>query len=739
MNSGPRSSALRRPRLDAELDNIFDFRAGEVTAPAGSGKTTLLKSWAKDFRCADVVWFPLERRHEDSLVLTRELVDAVRWAVSAEAAVGEVSVAGLVSHLVEVCDTAGRPTVIVFDDAQVLEGADGCAVLRELVACEQDRYRVVVAGRNVPDIGLEPLRRRGELFFLTAADLRLTGRETTDLVRFVMRSEPSEPDLAEIDRQVEGWALGAVLAGLVLDNDGSLDNGGSTARASLEGLEGHRYFDEFFGAEVFSKLSDDIQAFMLDTCVLEQLEIELCAEISGHDDPLTVLRHLEHEGLFVEWMGGQPPVYRYHALLRSWLQGRLGRDRLALARRAAAVCQTRGRRAEAIEYLLDAGDDDEAASLIVDYGPIALGEGRYEAMRNWIGALPKTLVSSNGPLLVLLAETEHRLGDAEAATAARALTRDLVGRRPDLPQLGDFAVTIAVQRGTELHRQGWLLAAAENALSTVDLTSWRLSDERLDFYDLVFAMNVAAAASALLFTDQLAKSAQWSRWVVDTFPADDRAVAAVRVRCLGQAALAELIQGARPATVALAREALAICRFHDLDPIEVGFAEMALLVVGPKMDRPRLDAAVRRRVAMADLPSHTCLFELLRAWSFLRVPDLTAARVAVEAADRQLASIPQPGMLEALHRRVSAMIDMGVDEPTLSPRDRCVLAAVAASGSRREAAAELHLSLNTVKTYATRIYRALGVNSLDDAVARCDALGIELPMTACEGAVASGA
>lgn len=63
----------------------------------------------------------------------------------------------------------------------------------------------------------------------------------------------------------------------------------------------------------------------------------------------------------------------------------------------------------------------------------------------------------------------------------------------------------------------------------------------------------------------------------------------------------------------------------------------------------------------------------------------------------------------------------------MGPRERNVLAALAAGASRREAAEQMHLSVNTVKTYAQQAYRALGVGTLRDAVARCGELGISLP------------
>ena len=72
------------------------------------------------------------------------------------------------------------------------------------------------------------------------------------------------------------------------------------------------------------------------------------------------------------------------------------------------------------------------------------------------------------------------------------------------------------------------------------------------------------------------------------------------------------------------------------------------------------------------------------------------------------------------------MVEMGADEPLLGARQRNVLVALAQGASRREAVAQMHLSVNTVKTYVQQAYRALGVGTLHDAVAQCGDLGISL-------------
>jgi LuxR family maltose regulon positive regulatory protein len=60
----------------------------------------------------------------------------------------------------------------------------------------------------------------------------------------------------------------------------------------------------------------------------------------------------------------------------------------------------------------------------------------------------------------------------------------------------------------------------------------------------------------------------------------------------------------------------------------------------------------------------------------------------------------------------------------LSERELAVLRLLASKLSRREIAAELYVSFNTVKTHMRAIFRKLGVASRPEAVERARELGL---------------
>jgi len=60
----------------------------------------------------------------------------------------------------------------------------------------------------------------------------------------------------------------------------------------------------------------------------------------------------------------------------------------------------------------------------------------------------------------------------------------------------------------------------------------------------------------------------------------------------------------------------------------------------------------------------------------------------------------------------------------ISPRELAVLQEIAAGRSNKEIAAQLHVSPNTVKTHAARLFEKLGAKRRTDALAKARELGI---------------
>lgn len=85
---------------------------------------------------------------------------------------------------------------------------------------------------------------------------------------------------------------------------------------------------------------------------------------------------------------------------------------------------------------------------------------------------------------------------------------------------------------------------------------------------------------------------------------------------------------------------------------------------------------------------------------------------------RELAVLPESAGTSYLSGDVPSLVGPTEQIPLLSPRERTVLEALSEHGSRRQVAAALHISENTVKTHMSGLYRKLGANSRETALQR---------------------
>lgn len=78
----------------------------------------------------------------------------------------------------------------------------------------------------------------------------------------------------------------------------------------------------------------------------------------------------------------------------------------------------------------------------------------------------------------------------------------------------------------------------------------------------------------------------------------------------------------------------------------------------------------------------------------------------------------------ALGMEVFGPQESAADRPALTPREREVLAAIAAGATNREIGEQLHLSPHTIKEHTSSIYRKLDVRNRAEAVQHSQRLGL---------------
>ena len=138
-------------------------------------------------------------------------------------------------------------------------------------------------------------------------------------------------------------------------------------------------------------------------------------------------------------------------------------------------------------------------------------------------------------------------------------------------------------------------------------------------------------------------------------------------------------------------------------------------------------SAARAIVEELGFPLYRLVFALTEARLSLRSGRTSAASRSLAEADSLIASMQDAAFLgqlaEDIRLELMTVHRAGTGE-ALNPREVEILIEIAAGSSRREVARNLHLSVNTVKTYLRTAYRKLGATDRHDAVIHARRLGI---------------
>lgn len=465
-----RSELVSRPHLVERLKE--GFRRGRkltlISAPAGYGKTTLLGEW---IACSEprlrVAWVSLDKGDNDPARFWSYVVAAFQ---TVQADIGEIAqtafqsprplaiepvLTGLLNQIAEWPD----PFVLVLDDYHVIKAPAIHEALSFLLEHMPPQMHLVLATRADPPLPIPRLRGRGQLSELYQSDLRFRSEEIAQFLDRVVGLTLSAEDIAALERRTEGWIAGLQMAAISM-------RGRDDISGFVRAFAGsHRYIIDYLGEEVLRQQGRDVQAFLLQTAILDRLSGALCDAVIGARGPSeehpdadsqSVLEHLERNNLFIVSLDDRRQWYRYHPLFGHLLRQRLQRERRdqvpELHRRASRWYEQNGLISEAVSHALAAGDDEQAARLIEQGAWATLARCEMMTLLNWLDVLPRDLVRARPQLVILRAwalaimgrwdDVEVCLSDAALASLpsqVAAVRAYVSGVRGDVPRTIELA------------------------------------------------------------------------------------------------------------------------------------------------------------------------------------------------------------------------------------------------------------------------------------------------------------
>lgn len=588
----PRPELLPRPRLLEWLDSNADKRLTLLSAPAGYGKTTLLADYI-NASSLPFAWYTLDAQDSDPTVFLTYLIESLRSMKrapesltraigqtaqslldSAEASISPQRVLTvLVNELTEEIETTW---LIVLEDYHFVTSPIVHQLVDFLLENAPNDLRLIISTRVDPPLALARLRARGQLAELRASALRFRDDE---VVHWIQSNLPdiSTESLSLLSEKTEGWVAALQIVRSSLSGRDAQD-----VDAMLAGLSGSQQFVfDYLAEEVFKRLPEDTQEFLLRTSILQQMDASACNAVAGVQNAQSILEALEKQNLFVSSLDPQRRWYRYHYLFREFLLSRLQRVETesiqSLEGSAGRHYESQGELEAALSHYLNAQDFVSAARVVSIFAADYVERGRVEVLHRYLSALPAEVMKANPELLLQHGNAHWRLGQAGAAIAAYEDARSSFAAQDNAS-----GICRALTRLAEVNRAQGNYRQAET-----------LSTEALSFADEDHAARaeaLMALAKSVGFLTGMDKGRQLAEEAVEEARlAEDRISALARANFLQSLGQICWWHGDPQATVRYCQEALQIAP-EEFSPIG---AQAYISLVTPFLYWRELDKALQ--------------------------------------------------------------------------------------------------------------------------------------------------
>jgi LuxR family transcriptional regulator, maltose regulon positive regulatory protein len=716
----PHPGAVNRARLVATARSS-DCRLVAVTAPAGYGKSTFLAEWAaaEDRR---VAWVSLDRFDDDPAILLVSLATAYcRAGLSDADLVADMGGSGVsvlaraAPRLASALRASAVPFVFMLDDLHEVRSPTCHDVLGVLISAIPRGSQLAAASRSEQP-HLPRLRASGGALEFGARDLALDAAGAQQI--FAAKQVSLTPELAAaVTERTEGWPAGLYLAAVIANQ----------SHGQAPAITGDDpYVADYLYREAFIGQPEDTQRFVRRTAVLDRLCGPLCDAVLGSSGAAGELRRMEATSMFVTSLDRRREWYRYHDLFREFLLGELRRTEpgivATLHQRAADWHERNGSPELTIEHLLQTNDWDRTVRLVAKLALPTYSAGHLPTLQRWYHAIDDAHIERYPPLAVHWCLVSALTGDTAGAErwAAFVETASFDGVPAD--GMASFESSRAMMRAMicsagpeQMLADATFAVARESAWSPYrDTVLWLLAEAHLLAGHLAEACSVFAEASAIAAANGNSDNT---------------------VMCESHLAWLAMDRGDWQEAAGRLGTALAIIdekRMHDYVYSIPAFAAAARLCVhrgDPDEARRQLTRAMRARpVATYLLPYHAVRLRLQLAEVHLALADVATARQLLREIDDILIRRPALGTLvdevgEFRHVLASSAAGMAGRLP-LTPAELRLLPYLQTHLTADGIAERLFISVHTVKTEVSSIYRKLGVSSRRDAVQEATTIGL---------------
>ena len=376
---------------------IQGIKAALVVAPAGYGKSILLAQTSdaltnKDYHC---YWLSIDNKDNDPLRFLSHLITLIctpdvlerHFTTSHFVSERKATIDYIIADIADILERKTSKHTIFIDDYHAINNPEVHSILNRLILYSSEQTVFVIATRNEPDLTLNAVKVRSEVFQLSRKDLTFDLDETERFLNASKQLGLNHKFVSALAHRTEGWVAGLQLASLAMIGNDDYE----TFVNEFTGTD--RDVTDYLGEVILAQQSDEIRRFLLLSSVLERMCSDLVNYALNIELGQMMLEQVEDRNLFIIPLDRTRTWYRYHHLFGDFLRNVLNKEYPNIAekicRRACTWCVEHGLIHEAINYAISGGNYDLALELIGQISEdLILESGENWTLMNWIQKLP---------------------------------------------------------------------------------------------------------------------------------------------------------------------------------------------------------------------------------------------------------------------------------------------------------------------------------------------------------------
>lgn len=386
-----KSDKIQIPNIDNEyLKRKADFRLDScqesvivLNAGAGYGKTQILAYYVR--HCKEKsAWYSLSKTDNELMSFVQNFTKSVGNVLELEENF-HISVSLqedldiLVENLVVWLDKKIEKLNIILDDFQEIHNPDIFNLLNVLIETMSEKLRFFIVEMRSLHHFLEEYITNGTAICIETEDLKFGQPEIEMLLEHSIHTEFQKQAAELIYFYTEGWPVGVIQIiqqMLRQRKKFSID----ILKEICEKLE----VSDYLMKRVYKMLPFDIQTFLEKTSVLDYMTVSACNYILGNYQSESLLKYLVKEKLFVQSLGENSGIYRYHSIFQRFLLSRISKvEQKATLKKAAYFFLKTEDKIQAAEYGCR-GDAVEVVQAVIEVaGEEILEEKLYDTLRRW--------------------------------------------------------------------------------------------------------------------------------------------------------------------------------------------------------------------------------------------------------------------------------------------------------------------------------------------------------------------